>query len=65
MTADPVTDPTARHPGADLAVDLGAVAAVVVAASTIWRASIVGRGWFSQNDFLVTLCPPPPPPRPS
>ena len=31
------------------------MAAVVVAASTIWRAMIVGGGWFSQNDFLITL----------
>ena len=31
------------------------MAALVVAASTIWRATIVGRGWFSQNDFLITL----------
>jgi hypothetical protein len=33
----------------------GAVASLVVAASTIWRATIIGRGWFSQNDFLITL----------
>jgi hypothetical protein len=33
----------------------GVVAAVVVSACTIWRASVIGGGWFGQNDFLITL----------
>ncbi|HYN67069.1 MAG TPA: hypothetical protein VES93_09285 [Ornithinibacter sp.] len=55
MTADPGTEPAASTPVRTWRSTQGAVAALVVAGGTIWRASIVGRGWFSQNDFLVTL----------
>ena len=55
MTSHPVTEPAPGTPVRTWRSTQGAVAGLVVAASTIWRASIVGRGWFSQNDFLVTL----------
>ena len=55
MTSHPVTELAPGTPVRTWRSTQGAVAGLVVAASTIWRASIVGRGWFSQNDFLVTL----------
>ena len=55
MTSDPVTARGAVTTARTWRSSQGAAAALVVAASTIWRATIVGSGWFSQNDFLVTL----------
>lgn len=31
----------------------GALALVVVVGATIWRATILGRGWFARHDFLL------------
>jgi len=55
MTSGRVTEPAPGAPVRTWRSIQGAVAGLVVAASTVWRANIVGRGWFSQNDFLVTL----------
>ena len=55
MTPEPVTEPGGATAVPTWRSTQGAVAALVVAASTIWRATIIGRGWFSQNDFLITL----------
>ena len=50
MTTDPLAAPTPVWRSAP-----GVAAAALVAGTAIWRAVIVGRGWFSQNDFLISL----------
>lgn len=33
----------------------GVAASFVIAISAFWRAVVVGRGWFAQNDFIISL----------
>ena len=55
MTSDAVAAPSPAPPARIWRSAQGVVAALVVAASTLWRATVLGQGWFSQNDFLITL----------
>lgn len=54
MTPDPLPEGVAA-PARTWRSAQGAVAGAVIAATAVWRAVIVGGGWFSQNDFLITL----------
>lgn len=57
MTAPSLAPPTLRsdahrHP-ATWRSAAGVAAFAVVVGATVWRAALLGRGWFSQNDFLL------------
>lgn len=55
MTSEAVNLPDTPGSGRTWRSGQGLAAGVVVAVGAIWRAVIVGGGWFSQNDYLVSL----------
>jgi hypothetical protein len=55
MTSGPANATPITHRSAVWASATGVAASFVIAVGTMWRAVVVGRGWFGQNDFLISL----------
>jgi hypothetical protein len=55
MAAGPANAPPMTPTSAVWGSPAGVLASFVIAVSVMWRAVVVGRGWFGQNDFLISL----------